>query len=173
MLASLLWLIGSFFQLIFINRFIQSQNPKTTAKDFIKAIFEFFATLFLLAIFIYGAECGLNPPIENECRILRIPANGVLMIKSDFEGGKINDEYYFIDKDNKRTKITKYQNSLDRASVTKGSSGIVRDIRPNGGSSSELTSAIHYSSFQVYQNAINRSQFKEETPINSLSIVLY
>ena len=125
---------------------------------------------------IYGEECGLNPPIENGRIILQIPANGILIVQPEFEGGIIDHEYYFIDNDGKRTKIEQYENYSDGTKnipgVRLGGSGSIGGAMPNGGSSSESPLAIHFTDFQVYQDTIDRYDFKEERKFDSLTTAL-
>lgn len=203
----LLWIIGMFFQLAFIDQFIQTQHTKTTAKSYIKVILGFPIILILSVIgiyglsfigsylskpepetfliptnfegsfkVIYGEECGLNPPIENGRIILQIPANGILIVQPEFEGGIIDHEYYFIDNDGKRTNIEQYENYSDGTKnipgVRLGGSGSIGGAMPNGGSSSESPLAIHFTDFQVYQDTIDRYDFKEERKFDSLTTAL-
>ena len=125
---------------------------------------------------IYGEECGMNPIIENGRRVLQIPSNGILIIQPEFEGGIIDHEYYFIDKDGKRTKIEQYENYSDGSKnipgVQLGGSGSIGGAMPNGGSSSESHLAIHYTDFKVYQDTIDRYDFKEERRLDSLTTAL-
>jgi len=203
----ILWIIGMFFQLVFIDKFIHTQHEKTTTKDYIKIIIGF-PTILLLSVIsiyglsflgsylsrpvpttfliptkfegsykvIYGEECGINPPIENGRIILQIPASGILIIQSEFESGIIDHEYYFIDKDSKRTKIENYDNYSDKAknipSVSLVGSGSMSGTTPIGGSSSEYPLAIHYTDFQVYQDTIAKYNFKEERKFDSLTTAI-
>ncbi len=203
----LLWIIGIFFQLIFIDRFIQTERKKTTTKSVLKVILGF-PTILILSIVsiyglsffssylsrpepetfliptryegsykvIYGEECGINPPTENGRRILQIPTNGILIIQPEFESGIIDHKYYFIDNDGKRTKIEQYENYSDGTKnipgVRLGGSGSIGGEMPNGGSSSESPLAIHFTNFQVYQDTINRYDFKEERKFDSLTTAL-
>ena len=203
----LLWIIGMFFQLVFIDKFIQTRHTKTTAKDYIKVILGFPIILLLSIIgiyglsfigsylskpepktfliptnfegsfkVIYGEECGLNPPIENGRIILQIPANGILIVQPEFEGGIIDHKYYFIDNDGKRTKIEQYENYTDGTKnipgVRLGGSGSIGGAMPNGGTSSESPLAIHFTNFQVYQDTIDKYDFEGERKFDSLTTAL-
>lgn len=203
----LLWIIGMFFQLVFIDKFIQNEPTKTTISSILKVVLGFPTILILSAIsiyglsflgsylsrpepetfliptnfqgtfkVIYGEECGMNPTIENGRRILQIPANGILIVQPEFEGGIIDHEYYFIDDDGKRTKIEQYENYADGTTnipgVRLGGSGIIGGAMPNEGSSSESPLAIHFTDFQVYQNSIDKYDFKEERKFDSLTTAL-
>ena len=203
----ILWIVGMTFQLIFIDRFIHTEQKKTTVISALKVILGFPGILFLSVIsiyglsffgsylsrpepetflipqnfegsfkVIYGEECGMNPIIENGRRVLQIPSNGILIIQPEFEGGIIDHEYYFIDKDGKRTKIEQYENYSDGSKnipgVQLGGSGSIGGAMPNGGSSSESHLAIHYTDFKVYQDTIDRYDFKEERRLDSLTTAL-
>jgi hypothetical protein len=43
--------------------------------------------------------------VENGRRIYHIPADGILVTSSTLETGYIDQEYYYVDKENKRTRI--------------------------------------------------------------------
>jgi len=203
----LLWIIGMFFQLAFIDRFIQTERTTTTTTSVIKVILGF-PTLLILSVvsiyglafissylsrpapetfliptnfegsfkIIYGEECGINPPTENGRRILKIPTNGILIVQPEFESGIIDHEYYFIDGDGKRTTIEQYENysngTKNISGVRLGRSGSMSGAMPNGGFSSEPPLAIHYTDFQVYQDTIDRYDFKEERKFDSLTTAL-
>lgn len=203
----LLWIIGIFFQLVFIDRFIKTELTKTTISSVLKVALGF-PTILILSVIsiyglsffgsylsrpepetfliptnfegsfkvIYGEECGIMPPTENGRRILRIPANGILIVQPEFESGIIDHEYYFIDEDGKRTKIEQYENYSDGTKnipgVRLGGSGSMGGAMPDGGFSSESPLAIHYTDFQVYQDTIDRYDFKKERKFDSLTTAL-
>ena len=48
-------------------------------------------------VVVFGEPCGVEPELEKDRRLLRIPADGRLIVKPEFEGGAIDHEYYFID----------------------------------------------------------------------------
>jgi hypothetical protein len=203
----LLWIIGIFFQLVFIDRFIQAERTKTTISSVLKIVLGFpiilifsVISIYGLSFFgsylsrpepetfliptnfeggfkvVYGEECGIIPPTEKGRRILRIPANGILIVHPEFESGTIDHEYYFIDEDGKRTKIEQYENysngTKNIPGVRLGGSGSMGGAMPDGGSSSESPLAIHYTDFQVYQDTIDRYDFKEERKFDSLTTTL-
>jgi hypothetical protein len=203
----LLWIIGIFFQLVFIDRFIQSERTKTTISSVLKIVLGFpiilifsVISIYGLSFFgsylsrpepetfliptnfeggfkvVYGEECGIMPPTEKGRRILRIPANGILIVQPQFESGTIDHEYYFIDEDGKRTKIELYENysngTKNIPGVRLGGSGSMGGAMPVGGFSSESPLAIHYTDFQVYQDTIDWYDFKEERKFDSLTTTL-
>lgn len=54
---------------------------------------------------IYNQKNGTNKEYDNNKRIYRIPTNGILLTKFKDEYGTLNQEYYYISKDGKRTKL--------------------------------------------------------------------
>ncbi|MFT4848674.1 MAG: hypothetical protein ACI83B_001209 [Sediminicola sp.] len=203
----LLWIIGIFFQLVFIDRFIQSVRTKTTISSVLKVVLGF-PTILILSVIsiygpsslgsylsrpepetfliptnfedsfkvIYGEECGIMPPTENGPRIIRIPANGILIVKPELESGIIDNEYYLTYLHGKRTKVDQYENYSNGTKkipgVRLGGSGSMGGLMPDGGFSSESPLAINYTDFQVYQDTIDRYDFKEERKFNSLTTTL-
>ena len=91
-------------------------------------------------------------------------------------GGIIDHEYYFIDKDSKRTKIEQYENHSNGTKNIPGirlrGSGSMLSAMPNGGSSSESPLAIQNTYFRVYQDTLDLHKFKEEIKFDSLTIAL-
>jgi hypothetical protein len=54
---------------------------------------------------IYGQPCGSRPAYEQGRRVLRVPADGLLLIQPPIETGWIDNEYYLVDKAGHRQKI--------------------------------------------------------------------
>ena len=123
---------------------------------------------------IYGEKCGLMPPIENGRRTFRIPTNGILIVQPEFEIGS-DYEYYFIDNIGKRTKIKNYENyskgTKNIPGVRKMCTGSILGVMPNGGYSSESPLSIRYAHFNVYQDSIDRNDFKVNRKFDSLITV--
>ena len=121
---------------------------------------------------VYGEDCGIEPSIENGRRILEIPENGILIIKPEFEGGIINHEYYFVNKNNERTKIERYENHSDGTKSFPGvrlaGSGAIGGVMPDGSSSTESPLAMRYSELEVYQDTLNSYNFKEQQKFDTL-----
>lgn len=199
----LLWFIGTFFQLAFIERFIPDEPIKRTIFNILKVVLGFTIILILSIISIYGLSffgsylsrpepetflipsnfegnfkvvygenCGIKPPTENGRRILKIPANGILIVQPEFESGVIDHEYYFLDKYGKRTKIKDYENysngTKNIPGIRLGGTGVIDGEMPNGGTSSESPLAIHYTSFKIFQDTLNKFDFKKERKLDSL-----
>lgn len=203
----LLWIIGIFLQLVFIDKFIENERTKITISSVLKVVLGF-PTILILSVIsiyglsflgsylsrpepetfliptnfqgtfkvIYGEECGIIPPTENGRRILKIPGNGILILQPEFESGIIDHEYYLIDEDGKRTRIEQYENYSNGIKnipgVRLGGSGSMSGAMPDGGFSSESPLAVHYTHFQVYQDTIDRYDFKEERKFDSLTTAL-
>jgi len=55
---------------------------------------------------IYNQKDGVDKEYENGKRVYRIPSNGILLTKFRDEYGIINQEYYYLTKDNTRRRLT-------------------------------------------------------------------
>ena len=205
--VSLLWIVGTFFQLVFMDRFIQSDRTKTTAFSVLKIVLGFpivfilcLLSMYGLSFFgaylsrpkpetfliptnfkgtfrvIYGEACGIMPPTEKGRRLLRIPANRLLIIQPEFESGIIDHEYFFVDQNGKRTKIAPYENYLNGTKnipgIRLGGSGSIGGLLPGGGFSSTSPLAIHYTNFHVYQDSLEKHDYNTERTFDSLTTAL-
>ena len=56
---------------------------------------------------VYEERCGTKMKKENGRQIIQFPENGILILSEEFEGG-INNEYYLVDKNGKRTKVDEF-----------------------------------------------------------------
>ncbi|MFT5567579.1 MAG: hypothetical protein ACI81Y_002533, partial [Glaciecola sp.] len=74
----LLWIIGIFFQLVFIDRFIQSVRTKTTISSVLKVVLGFPTILILSVISIYG--------LSSLGSYLSRPEPETFLIPTNFEG---------------------------------------------------------------------------------------
>ncbi len=103
---------------------------------------------------IYGEKNGISPLYENGRRVLKIPSNGILIIKPKFKGGWINNEYYLVDNNGKRTKlneIDEHNNQLTKPmGIAVNGSGSFGGLMPDSSFSSESPLAIHYTDFTVF-----------------------
>jgi hypothetical protein len=115
---------------------------------------------------IYGEKCGINPPFENDRRVLNIPDNGILIIQPKFEAGIIDHEYFLVDKKGNRKKINMLwdykQRTTESPGVLLGGSGSMGGAMPDGGSSSESPLAIHFTDFTVFNKDTTSSDEREE-----------
>jgi hypothetical protein len=123
---------------------------------------------------IYGENCGIEPPTEKGRRILRIPENGILIIKPKFESGYIDHQYYLTDSDGKMKKaygIVDVRNKVDSfPAVALSGSGNISGPMPDGGSSSKSELSIHFSDFHVYSSdTIVSDDFKSDQRFDSLT----
>jgi hypothetical protein len=200
-----IWIVGNFFQLLFLDRFLQRVEGRS---KFVYGLLAFPLTLVLTVIVIYslsllqsyltrpaketylipntfegrfrviyGEKCGTNPRIENGRRVLEIPENGLLIIQPDFKSGTIDNEYYLVDKSNKRIKMNELWDNDQRKTMTPGvllgGSGAMGGSMPDGSSSTESPTAIHFTDFTVFNNDTTtidqRTQFKFEQRFDSLT----
>jgi hypothetical protein len=103
---------------------------------------------------VYGEECGAEPAYEDGRRILEIPSNGLLIIKPKFKSGTINNEYYLVDHNGNRQKISILWNYKQRTTqssgVLMGGSGAMTGEMSDGSFSTESPLAIRYTDFTVF-----------------------
>jgi hypothetical protein len=103
---------------------------------------------------VYGEECGVHPTYENGRRVMKIPNNGILIVKPKSESGLVDNEYYLIDNNGKRIKLNElfdYSERLTKSpGVLIGSSGSMGGAMPDGSFSSESPLAIHFTDFTVF-----------------------
>lgn len=115
---------------------------------------------------VYGEMCGINPPFENDRRVLNIPENGILIIQPKFEAGTIDHEYFLVDKKGNRKKINRLwdykQQTTELPGVLLGGSGSVGRAMPDGASSSDSPLAIHFTDFTVFNKDTTVRDEREE-----------
>ena len=129
---------------------------------------------------VYGENCAEQPSYENGRRVMKIPDNGILIIQPMFQSGWVNNEYYLIDKNGKRTKLNEFFDYKDRLikspGILMGGSGSMGGAMPDGSSSSESPLAIHFTDFTFYNKdtvSIDDRQFTlMERKIDSLTTAL-
>jgi len=129
---------------------------------------------------IYGESCGDQPTYENGRRVMRIPANGILIIQPEFQTGWVNNEYFLIDKNGKRTKLNELLDYKERLAKSPGvlmvGSGSIGGAMPDGSSSTESPLAIHYTDFTIYNKETLSIEDREftlmERKFDSLTTVL-
>lgn len=60
---------------------------------------------------VFDETCGMSPEIKNGRQLFKVPQNGILISKMDMTNyNNKDDDFYLIDGDNKRTKITRIVN---------------------------------------------------------------
>lgn len=126
---------------------------------------------------VYGEKCGINPRNEDGRRVLRIPTNGVLIIQPKFKAGIIDNEYYLINKNESRRKISIAQNYTQQntqlPSIMLDRTGVMGGAMPDGGSSSESPLAIRYTDFTLFNkdtlSKSDRNEFLFQQHFDSLT----
>jgi energy-coupling factor transporter transmembrane protein EcfT len=122
---------------------------------------------------IYGEQCGIEPKEENGRRVLEIPDNGILIIKPEFEAGTVDHEYYSVDKNGHRVKLTMLYDFIDskgKSGVYLSSTGSIGGPMPDGGSSSESPLAIEFGDFYVLNgDKTQKEDNRFETRFDSLT----
>lgn len=69
---------------------------------------------------IYGEQNGVEPKIEDGRRVMRVPENGVLIVKPQLKLGTFDQEFYLVDKNGTRTQIgniVKYEDRMKEIGV--------------------------------------------------------
>ncbi len=117
---------------------------------------------------IYDEKCGVETKYENGRRILEIPDNGILIIKSKFESGWINHEYFLIDAKGNKVKVGNENFTQDK--ITYKPSVSVTGTGVLSGSSLDKSSDIHYSDFILNKDTTTaHNDFKETERFDSLT----
>ena len=62
---------------------------------------------------VYEQKCGVKLHKENGRQIVQFPKSGILILNEKFDGG-INNEYYLVDNNGKRTKVNQIIDFKDR-----------------------------------------------------------
>lgn len=77
---------------------------------------------------IYNQKNCVAKEYENDRRIYRIPDNGILLTQFEDEYGRVDQEYYFVDKVGKRTKLKSTTTSIiNNGSSTKNEQNLLAD----------------------------------------------
>ena len=121
---------------------------------------------------IYDEKCGVEPKYENGRRIIVIPYNGVLIIKSKLESGWINHEYYFVDIEGNKIKVNSENFSPDKKvntpSISLSGTGVM------SGNTLDKSSDIHHTDFIINKkdSMTTNNDFKETEKFESLTRAL-
>jgi hypothetical protein len=129
---------------------------------------------------VYGEACGVVPKMENGRRVMQIPENGLLIIQPEFVAGTVDNEYYFLEMNGKRTKIEEQSKLADQQMksprVVLERTGVIGGPTPDGGSSSRSPLAIHYADFMLYNKDTStfdeRQYILQETRLDSTTASL-
>jgi hypothetical protein len=94
---------------------------------------------------VYEEKCGVKMQKENGRQILHFPESGILILNEDFDGG-INNDYYLVDKNGRRTKVEEISNFSDSTKklpyILVGGAGTL--------GSDEESKSIKFSDFYLY-----------------------
>ncbi|HEU4718128.1 MAG TPA: hypothetical protein VFU15_09850 [Bacteroidia bacterium] len=124
---------------------------------------------------VYGEKCGVLPESENGRRVMRIPADGVLIVQEEFRAGTIDNVYYLVDAAGKRTKVNEIYDVSGRfskpgASVMLSSTGSIAGKMPDESFSSESPLAITYEDFTLFnKDTANADTEKNRDRLDSLT----
>jgi hypothetical protein len=174
------WLAGIFAQLFFLDRQLPDENKRGIVA---LILFPFVMLVSLTCLYgastaavyfarhdkeifliprnfkgkfriVYETKCGIKPRVEQGSRVLEIPDNGLLIIRSRFKTGIVDHEYYFQDS-GKRIHINEMQTYAQKDTLAPGvllqGTGIIPGSLPDGSTSPESSLAIHYSDFIVIE----------------------
>ena len=117
---------------------------------------------------VYEEKCGITPTKENGRQIFQFPENGILILNKKFDGG-INNEYYLVDNNSKRTKISETLDFKDRTKklplIQVGGAGTL------GGNDQDK--GITYSDFYLYnKDTTSTDNYKLSERFDSLTNVV-
>jgi hypothetical protein len=121
---------------------------------------------------IYEEECGQNIYKKDGKEVLNFPPNGILILNEDFDGG-INNEYFFVDKLGKKTKISEILEFKNRKtkipSILVGSAGTMSQVI-EANSKKKKEKDITYSDFYlINKNTTDEYDFRENQKFDSLT----
>ena len=117
---------------------------------------------------VYEEKCGTIPTKENGRQAIKFPENGILILNKKFDGG-INNEYYLVDNNGKRTKIIEALDTKDKTKklplIQVGGAGTL------GGN--EQDKDITFSDFYLYKkDTTSTDNYKISQRFDSLTKVV-
>ncbi len=110
---------------------------------------------------VYDEAFGIIPPVEKGRDLMEIPANGILIVRQRFHAGPADQEFYLVDQNGNRTKLTSIAggeigDSIG-PSIKLDRSGKIIVAAPAGSHSTESTLAISFADFIVQNNSTPNS----------------
>jgi hypothetical protein len=175
------WLVGIFAQLFFLDRQLPDENKRGIVA---LILFPFVMLISLACLYgastavvylarhdkeiflipqnfkgkfriVYETKCGMKPRVEQGSRVLEIPDNGLLIIRSRFRTGIVDHEYYFQDSAGKRVRVNEILTYARKDTLAPGvllhETGVIPGTLPDGTTSKESSLAIHYTDFIVIE----------------------
>ena len=124
---------------------------------------------------VYEEKCGQNYDIADGVKTLIFPDNGILILNEDFDS-HINYNYYIIDENGKKTKISEILDFKERLQeypsiLVRGSGTFWQSIETNSANIQEK--GIVFSDFYLYNSSIdNRNEFKARQKLDSLTTAI-
>lgn len=117
-------------------------------------------------IVVTGEPCGIPDNKVDGRYVVDVPADGITIPQREFQGGWVDDEYYFVDAAGRRTRITEStgfpRDSVPKPSVMLGGWGSMGGTLPDGSFSSEAPDAIHYRDYFVLTTDSISSVYKDQ-----------
>ena len=124
---------------------------------------------------VYEEKCGQNYDIADGVKTLIFPDNGILILNEDFDS-HINYNYYLIDENGNKTKISEILDFKERLQeypsiLVRGSGTFWQSIETNSANIQEK--GIVFSDFYLYNSSIdNRNEFKARQKLDSLTTAI-
>jgi hypothetical protein len=114
---------------------------------------------------VYEEKCGVKLYKENGRQLLQFPESGILILNEKFDGG-INNEYFLVDKNGKRTKVEQSIDYKDKPKklpfILVGGAGTI------GGD--EKDKGITFSDFDLYnKDTIQIEDYKQMQRLDSIT----
>jgi hypothetical protein len=107
---------------------------------------------------VYGEKCGVMPDIENGKKVMKLPADGILIVQSAYKGSWGENEYFSVDQNGMREKMEVgsglYERNQKSPAVIQEEPGHYDGIMPDGSYSDESLYSINYQCFTVYKDSI-------------------
>ncbi|GAB3638689.1 hypothetical protein GCM10027422_42790 [Hymenobacter arcticus] len=103
---------------------------------------------------VYKEKGGVNPPLENGRLVLKIPADGILLIQPEFRSGAQDTKFYLVDEAGREERLfddTQVgEPSKVRPHVRTESIKGIAGYMPDGSASTDSPLAITYVTYTVY-----------------------
>lgn len=69
---------------------------------------------------VYNEKNGIEPKIENGRRIMKVPANGILIVKPEFRNGTVDQQFFIVDENGNRKQLNNIIKYEDRTRLSPG-----------------------------------------------------
>jgi len=69
---------------------------------------------------VYNEKNGLEPKMEDGRRVMKVPANGILIVKPEFKNGTVDQQFFMIDGNGNRKQLNNIVKYEDRSRLAPG-----------------------------------------------------